>query len=427
MKKLIFTFLLTLTALSVSSQKLIDVYKKGTVKLVPDSEYGLGNSWDNVFKTYYDTIYNTPMGNRKSLKILPDGSVIVNHTYRNFYSKFSPTGKFEKEFGIINTKGEQFKKINAIEGIINNNTFFTGLDNMGNMICFDFNGKYIKTLKLNYMTRQMIPLPNNKIAVVGWVIWSDRFRDFVSIVDYDSNVEKIIWEHFTTRSKDVTQRTLFNYPYKFKKGGMMSCTTMPFSKNIGLNSPPTIACVGNNLTVAIPTTGEIFVYDLEGKLKSEDKIEWNTNSISVEEQKEIQKKAIEKYKNIKNSKSEKLIGPADESDAVLDYMIKEMEIDLNKISEPIPLPGFSTIIKDSDGNILFFEYPKAENANKFNVWVYENGGKFVCQSSFICDDYNLEINPSKMVFQNGYIYGLQLLKNTNGIPLRLVRFKVTSN
>jgi hypothetical protein len=367
------------------------------------------------------------MGNRKSLKILPDGSVIVNHTYRNFYSKFSPTGKFEKEFGIINTKGEQFKKINAIEGIINNNTFFTGLDNMGNMICFDFNGKYIKTLKLNYMTRQMIPLPNNKIAVVGWVIWSDRFRDFVSIVDYDSNVEKIIWEHFTTRSKDVTQRTLFNYPYKFKKGGMMSCTTMPFSKNIGLNSPPTIACVGNNLTVAIPTTGEIFVYDLEGKLKSEDKIEWNTNSISVEEQKEIQKKAIEKYKNIKNSKSEKLMGPADESDAVLDYMIKEMEIDLNKISEPIPLPGFSTIIKDSDGNILFFEYPKAENANKFNVWVYENGGKFVCQSSFICDDYNLEINPSKMVFHNGYIYGLQLLKNTNSVPLRLVRFKVTSN
>jgi hypothetical protein len=427
MKELILAILLTLTALSVSAQKLIDVYKKGTVKLVPDKEYGQGNNWDNVFKTYYDTIYNTPMGNRKSLKILPDGSVVVNHTYRNFYSKFSPNGKFEKEFGIINTKGEQFKKINAIEGILNNNTFFTGLDNMGNMICFDFNGNYIKTLKLNYMTRQMIPLPNNKIAVVGWVIWSDRFRDFVSIVDYDSNVEKIIWEHFTSRSKDLTKRTLFNYPYKFKKGGMMSCTTMPFSKNIGLNSPPTIACVGNNLIVAIPTIGEIFVYDLEGNSKSKDKIEWNTNYISVEEQKEIQKKAIEKYKNIKNSKSEKLWGPVDESEAALDFMIKEMEIDLNKISEPIPLPGFSTIIKDSDGNILFFEYPKEDNANKFNVWVYENGGKFLCQSSFICDDYNLEIKPSKMVFHNGYIYGLQLLKNTNGVPLRLVRFKVTNN
>jgi hypothetical protein len=174
MKKLLFTLLLTVTALSVCAQKLIDVYKKGTVKLVPDNEYAQGNNWDNVFKTYYDTIYSTPMGNRKSLKILPDGSVIVNHTYRNFYSKFTPAGKFEKEFGIINSKGVQYKKINAIEGIINNNTFFTGLDNMGNMICFDFSGNYKKTLKLDYMTRQMIPLPNNKIAVVGWVLWSTK-------------------------------------------------------------------------------------------------------------------------------------------------------------------------------------------------------------------------------------------------------------
>ncbi len=147
MKKLILTIFLTVTALLVSAQKLIDVYKKGTVKLVPDTEYSQENNWNNVFKTYYDTIYNTPMGNRKSLKILPDGSVIVNNTYRNFYSKFYPTGKFEKEFGIINTKGEQFKKINAIEGIINNNTFFTELDNMGNMICFDFNGRLHKNFE----------------------------------------------------------------------------------------------------------------------------------------------------------------------------------------------------------------------------------------------------------------------------------------
>ncbi|MDO9340840.1 MAG: hypothetical protein Q7T72_10010 [Bacteroidales bacterium] len=424
MKKLLFTILLAVIALTASAQKLIDVYKRGIVKLVPDLEYAQGNNWDNVFKTYYDTIYSTPMGNRKSLKILPDGSVIVNHTYRNFYSKFSPTGKFEKEFGIINNKGEQYKKINAIEGIINNNTFFSGLDNMGNMICFDFNGNYKKTLKLNYMTRQMIPLPNNKIAVVGWVIWSNKFRDFVSIVDYETNEEKVIWEYFTERPSETAQRTLFNYPYRFKKGGMMSCTTMPFSKNIGMNSPPNIACVGNKLIIAIPITGELLVHDLEGKLISKDKIEWAKNYISVDEQKEIQQKAIEKYKN---SKSESLWGPSDEMKSALEYMIKEMEIDLTKISEPIPMPAFSTIIKDSDGNLLFFEYPKEENANKFNVWVYENGGKFVCQSSFICDEYNLAINPSKMVFSNGYIYGLQLMKKTTGVPLRLVRFKVTSN
>jgi hypothetical protein len=51
-------------------------------------------------------------------------------------------------------------------------------------------------------------------------------------------------------------------------------------------------------------------------------------------------------------------------------------------------------------------------------------GMFIGESTFVCDDYDLEINPSKMVFHNGYIYGLQKLKNATGVPLRLVRFKL---
>ncbi len=422
MKRILLIILLTATAVTGSAQKLTDIYKNGLVKLIPDPEYGQGNNWDIVFKTYYDTIYNTAMGNRKSIKMMPDGSVIVNHTYRNFYSKFSPAGKFEKEFGIINSQGVQYKKINGIEGIINNNTFFTGLDNMGNMICFDFNGNYKKTLKLDYMTRQMVPLPNGKIAVVGWVIWSNKFREFVSIVDYETNEEKVIWEYYTNRSDLPAERRMFNYSYKFKKGGMIGCTTMPFSKSTGMSSPPTIECVGNKLIVAVPTTGEILIHDLQGKLLSKEKIGWAKNFVSVDEQKDIQQKAIEKYKTKKS-----LWGPADEQRDALESMIKEMETDLARISEPIPMPAFSTVIKDSDGNLLFFEYPAEEKANKFNVWVYENGGKFVCQSSFVCDEYNLAINPSKMVFYKGYIYGLQLLKETSGVPLRLVRFKLTGN
>ena len=115
----------------------------------------------------------------------------------------------------------------------------------------------------------------------------------------------------------------------------------------------------------------------------------------------------------------------EESRRVMEPLIAEMEADLAKISEPLPLPYFSTMLQDSDGNLLFFEYPREENTNRFNVWVYEGSGRFVCQSSFVCDEYDLEITPSKMVFHNGYIYGLQLLKEATGVPLRLVRFKVT--
>jgi len=422
MKKITFALLIAFFAMSVSAQKLIDVYKKGTVKLQPDAEYAQGNNWDKVFETYSDTLYGKPMGNRKSLLLMPDGSVVVNHAYRNYYTKFSSDGSYDKEFGVKNNGGQQFKKVNAIQGIINNNTFYTGLDNMGKMLCFDFNGNYTKSLKLDYMTKQMIALPNKKIAVVGWVIWEKKFRDFVAIVDYETNSQKIVWEHYTERCPQNNGCKLFNYGYSFKERGAFSINTMPYTKEIGMTSPPQISSVGNQLIVAIPTTGEILVYDLEGKMKSKDKIGWATNYLSVNEQKEIHQKAIDRFKT-SNPFFASWVSP-EENKQAYEQILQRMVADLTRISEPIPIPVFSTIIKDSDQNLLFFEFPKEEKANKFNVWIYENSGKFVCQSSFVCDEYNLEINPSKMVFHNGFIYGLQVAKNSKGVPLRLVRFKI---
>lgn len=423
MKMLIIILTWTLFTLTVSGQKLIDIYKKGSVKLIPDTEYAQGNQWNKVFETYNDSISGKPMGNRKNITLMPDGSIVVDHPYRNFYSLFSPSGKFVKEFGIKNSKGVQLKKINQIGGIVNNNTFYTGLDNMGNMVCFDFSGNYVKTLKLDYMTTQMITLPNNKIAVAGWVIWKEKFREFVSIVNFETNEEKVVWERFTDRCEPGNDCKLFNYSYTFKKQGMISFNTMPYANSTGMSSPPIIASTGNQLVVAIPATGEINQFDLNGNKVGSEKVSWSNNFISVEEQKEIQRKAIEKYKSIQNPVFAGWVSP-EENEIAIKTIIKNMELDLQKITVPIPIPSISTIIKDSDGNLLFFEYPKEENANKFNVWIMQSGGKFICQSSFVCDDYELKINTSKMTFSNGMIYGLQKLKKADKVPLRLVRFKL---
>ena len=416
---LLFSFFLF--PFSASAQSLLDVYKKGVVKLVPDTEYAKDNNWGKVFESYYDTLYQKHIGARKSLIITPNGSVVVSHAYRNYYSQFDASGKFVKEFGITDKSGKQFKKIQAIEGIMNN-TFFTGLDNMGKMLCFDLNGNYEKTLTLNYSTNGIIPMKNNKIAVVGWVLWKEKIRDFVAIVDFQTNEQKVIWEQFTKRNDDGNNNALFNYSYRFETGGMVNITTMPYSSNTGISSPPQIAFVNDRLIVALPHTGEIIQYDINGNQKSKEKIGWGNHSLSVEEQKEIQRKAIENWSN------EKIWMPdgasQEEYKKARETLIKQMKADLNKITTPITIPIFSNIIKDSDGNLLFFEMPEKEGGNKFNVWVYQNGGQFVCQSSFVCDDYNLVITPSKMVFHKGYIYALQTLKNAKGNPLRLVRFKV---
>jgi hypothetical protein len=268
-------------------------------------------------------------------------------------------------------------------------------------------------------------LPNNNLALVGWVLWSDRVREFVAIVNYETNEEKIIWDHFDPRTfGSGTHR--FHYTYEFNEGGIISCSTMPFTKALGLSHPPQIASVGNHLIVTIPTTGEIRTYDLNGRFISTQKIDWSNGNISVHEQREIQQKAIAQYRSIQNPAFASWASEQ-ENIAARDYFIREMERDLNNIKDPIPMPYFANMIKDSDGNLLFFEFPKEEGANVFNVWVYRNKGEFIAKSSFFTEGYDLEIKPSKMVFHNGYLYALVTKKDAQGIPLRLVRFKIESN
>ena len=422
MKNLIIIILI-LFANSISAQSLSDIYKKATVKLIPDKEYAQNNDWEKVFETYYDTINGSPIENKKSIILMPNGSLIVNHTNRNFYSMFDPSGKFVKEFG-INKSGQQMKKAENISGIMNN-TFFTEVDNLGKMVCFDFDGNYVKTLTLNYSVRDMISLPDNKIAVVGWAVWTTKTRDFIAIVDYNINEQKVIWEHFTERTN--VSNSLFRYRYTFKNGGSFSITTMPYT----WNSPPLISYVKNRLIVTLPDSGEILIYNTNGTLISKDKVEWATKYLSVEDQKEILKRVIEKYKTEKIEIDPVFLIGVDRNSRIEEYnnaikgIIIQMENNLNRITDPIPIPAFMTIIKDSDDNLLFFEMPEERGVNKFNVWVYNDVGKFLCQSSFVCDEYNLSITPSKMVFHNGYIYGLQKVKNADGNPLRLVRFKIT--
>ena len=426
MKKRISIVLLALLVANVSyAQSLIDVYKKGTVKLIPDNTYAQNNDWSKVFGDYRSKASSngrqTSIVNRMSIVMKPDGSVVVSYPNTNTYTLFDSNGNFVKDFGITDKSGNLMSKTSAIKTVLNN-VFLTNADNMGNMICMDFNGSYIKTLKFGYMIREVVPMQNSKFAIVAIVLWKDRTRDFVAIVDYNTNEEKIIWDSFTPKAafvktaRKVVGREYVRERYRFPRYGYFSYS---FDR-----VTPSIAFVDGKLLVADSKKGEIIFYDMQGNQLAKDHIE-KREIISVSEQKEIRRKEIEDYKKMELSVvdgvSEKDIRDARE------FLIEEKEEQLAKIDAPITLPFFSTLVKDSDGNILFFEFPKQEGANQFNVWVYKNGGEFVCQSRFACDDYDLSITPSKMVFYNGYLYAIQTIKSTkeNPYPLRLVRFKLS--
>jgi len=426
-KYLIVLLCLALTvALPVSAQKLVELYKKGTIRLVADKTFAQGNDWNIAFRAYHDSIRGRNVGARKSLVLLPDGSVIVNNTYRNFYTKFNPQGKFVGEFNLKSTSGKVFKNTEPVLGVLNGNTLYYGIDNPGNMYLTDFKGKWLKTLKLNFSADQIIGLPNNKLVVTGNSSNQDAIRNFVEIVNPVTNAETIIWEHkgpgtkAMFESSSTSKRPIFQYNYHFKTGGFISyILDFGGSSNIYMN--PIIANSGNKILLAFPDNGELLEYDLNGTLLAKKRLTWTREAVSIEEQKKSLREDIEKVKTMK------MVIPGtttEELEETRQKHLKEMEEDLGRITKTLPRACLSTVIKDSDGNLLYFEYPEKKDANLFHVWVYNNGGGFVCESKFVCEDYDLIINPSRMVFRNGYLYSLQNAKGVKGIPMRLVRFKL---
>lgn len=392
--------LLLLTLTPVTAQKLLDLYKSGTVKLVADPTYAQGNDWNTVFSTYRDSIRDSHVGARKSLVLLPDNSVIVNNTYRNFYTKFDAQGRFVKQFNLTTTKGKVFKKTEPILGVLDQNMLFCAIDDPGNMYVVNNNGTWLKTLKFTFMDRQIIALPQRKLAVVGWTLNDKETSSLVSLVDYTTNTQKIIWERRKARIFPVMPYYLFSI------------------------EEPIVASVGDKLMVVDVKAGEMLLYDLNGKRLGQTPINWRGELISVEAQQAKLRKTMEAIEKFPIDKPRDNY-TVEELTSFKSQSLANLQRELDNVRTPIVEPSVATVIKDSDGNLLFFEYPKTKNGNNFHVWVYANGGEFVCESTFVCDDYDLIINPDRMVFKDGYLYSLQNLKNATDIPMRLVRFKLT--
>jgi len=425
MKKFVFTLIAFVMISQSNAQKLSELYNSSAVRLVPDYAFGVNTNWDLVFSESPDSIHGKPANERRSMDIMPNGSVLVNGSKHNEYVIVNTDGSLGKGFILSDKNGQSFKNTIKIQGVLGGGALFSDIDDMGNLRFFDLRGKYIKSLKLDYSVKQIIALTSDKMAVVGWAVLKNNFRDFVAIVDINTNDQKVIWEHLTTRPEVSGKPSMFNYRYTFKSGGMIGFCSMPFSGVSGMSTPPILNEVNSNLVMTIPSTGEILVYTSDGKKLYESKVPWPKGSITAEEQKIIQKKAIEEYRGRNTFFNSKRVTSQEMEDAIK-YLTGEMEKDLAHISEPIPLPFVSTIIKDSEGNLLMFEYPEEANANRFHVWIYGKAGKFDGACSLLCDDFDLQINPAKLAFYNNKLYGIQRRKGVKESHLSVVRFNLVS-
>ena len=120
------------------------------ITLVADETYGIGNDWDKIFDTYYDTVGGRPYGLRKQLVVFDDGKAIVSHATRNKYSLFDANGKFLKDITLyFSGKGKKPRNLQPVEGKLGN-LYFTRANNTGDIYLFDDKGLIVKELKIKY-------------------------------------------------------------------------------------------------------------------------------------------------------------------------------------------------------------------------------------------------------------------------------------
>jgi hypothetical protein len=440
MKRMVLFFLiLNVTASPGSAQKLLDIYKNGPVKLVADKAYGAKNNWETLFNLFYDTITKDvgPEGNKKII-VAPDGSVFMSHRNRSEIWKFGPDGNFIKRFGEKGGKADQFPYMPYVQPVVDNKYVFAS-DVQGRLKFFDLDGNFYKYIKLDYMTGHFQPVGNGMVLMEGNVLWKTKWRRMILKLNIYTGETTIIHEYFTDLGTIMTVKNVDSLINKLNT-----------NHAIRINSGDFSMAAYNNFTLLPNGTfiksergsGEFIAYNSDGKevLKSR---------MAIDPVKITEADVLENYKMLKRSFVEsieaykKLIDPnstmrkqnpdwspdhAEES--IKSYQKRLDNVDIYRdIKNYYPyFPYFSNIIVDDEGNLLVFEYTSSdkEESNIFNVIAYGSNGQQLARTSFLCDDYDLSFSDAKFVFSKGYVYAVARLKNTTGMPLRLVKFKISN-
>lgn len=376
MKKLFLILTLAFASYIVDAQ---------TINLVKDESYAVNEDFFDALGQA-GTLYNV-----KKLTVFDDGTAMISHTNENRYSLFDENGKHLKDIEIYYEDGKKKPfNLQPVFGKINN-LYFTGSNSNGIIYFFNDNGLIVNEITIDCSVYNMIPLDDNHIAFYGGTSWRTKWRDFVAILDINTDKYKIIFDYY----EDTPSKNDDYYIYA----------------KAHVNKRPEIFKVNDNLIIAIPQEGVLNIYNLAGNKVSEHKLDWKPKTLSVEEQKKIQAKAIAKYKQ----------EAADaEHNIYFNDFILRLENGMDHITQPLSLSKFTLAIKGNGDNIIFFEYAEESGQNSFHTYSVGQH-KTISQNTFQCADFDLSITKNRFVIHNGYVYGIQNVKGSEE-DLRLVRF-----
>jgi len=364
MKKrvILLTVFILFFALTLSAS-LINVYKSGKLKLVPDPNFGKGTQWDIYF----------PQG-IMDIAFAKDGSFFAtgfgNKACHCVY-KFDKNGKFIKKIGRKGRGPGDLYGPGDLSILDNKYLLVAEYATLRRISVFDLNGNFVKIIKTKGPVGNVLALKDNKTVILTSKLNNEVEYNIIYIKDIKTEQEKNI-------------KIYNNKKKKLKGQGAISLSI--FKKQVYIDK------IGkDNFLCGFSGITEISEYDKNGKRLSLFKLN---------------------YKKIKIGKDEKQAIFSYYKSDLKGYFLSVMKrMYKNDTLFPEYKPYYRSLYIDSEKNILVFKNLKyLYNSKKKELYivsfdVFTRDGKHIKEISFEPNSREGEIlSNEKLWFKNGYIY-----------------------
>lgn len=390
MKTKMFIMLIALLGFWFAARTQQNNYSAKTIKLIPETNFLPQADWENLFFDASQSDDVQRFGVMNEFVVGPQEQIIVCNRGKYMLSILDKAGRTVKTFGRQGYKNGEFVNNPNLRGILNNKLIVVS-DAQGRINFFDLDGNFVHLITLDFLPRDIFPLKSGKLIVWGHVpVSGNRSKDVIAELQYPSGKYKIIYERI--KSNDIP--SVITIP----RGKGLISFAAPYSM------PQSMVRVNadDQIFLADKQSNTITVFTSENGKYRESSFSVNENRIKIDSQDKQ-----EFYQNFKEKLQRNNLDTSYAEKVLADGFYPEY------------LPGFYNLVMDAQNNVLFFVYTKQQGKD-YAFQAYSAEGKFLGQSEFKIEGYDLLSNTNQFRFRNGYIYTLAL-KHGQDHPLRIIK------
>jgi len=368
-------------------------FSTGSIQLLPDETFLPKADWNALFYDWETANKENGTGYHKDFAFGHDGRVIISNRSNYKVYILDKSGQLIKTFGKQGGKPGEFLFRQDFHGILDDQHLVFS-DHQGRINFFNLDGNFVKMITIDFMPLNIYPDKGGKIILKGHVPMKTYSRKVLAVLDYNTEKYNIFYSY--NESYDQPNRIIF----PAKTGGTTSVGSGHTSR--------WITKVGNSGLVfsANNARPEIKLFTPQQGSYIESGFEVKVDPLPI-----LQEDKDAYYENFKKRLKENGV------DTVYAEKIR------NDDFFPEHMPYYYNILVDESNNCMFFIY---NNENKDYLFqAYTTTGKFLGQSEFVLEGYEILFQSNPVIIRDGYLYATALKKDAKN-PLRIIKCKIGS-